>query len=88
MLSFCLIFCQFQPGVAYKSVSCKKARKFVLGETVQLKVRFIYQCIETMVSWENKFNISIYNNLVEEILFRKFSLRKLNITSAAQVTQA
>ena len=88
MLSFSLIFYQFQPGVAYKSVSYKKARKFVLGETVQLKARFIYQCIETMVSWENKFNISICNKLVEEILFRKFSLRKLNITSVALVTQA
>ena len=25
MLSFCLIFCQFQPGVAYKSVACEKS---------------------------------------------------------------
>ena len=25
MLSICLIFCQFQPGVAYKSVAYKKA---------------------------------------------------------------
>ena len=24
LLSFCLIFCQFQPGVAYKSVAYKK----------------------------------------------------------------
>ena len=26
LLSFCLIFCQFQPGIAYKSVSYKKRR--------------------------------------------------------------
>ena len=26
LLSICLIFCQFQPGVAYKSVAYKKAR--------------------------------------------------------------
>ena len=26
LLSFCLIFCQFQPGVVYKSVSYKKER--------------------------------------------------------------
>ena len=25
LLSICLIFCQFQPGVAYKSVAYKKA---------------------------------------------------------------
>ena len=25
LLSICLIFCQFQPGVAYKGVACKKA---------------------------------------------------------------
>ena len=25
LLSICLIFCQFQPGVAYKSVTYKKA---------------------------------------------------------------
>ena len=25
LLSICLIFCQFQPGVAYKSVSSKKS---------------------------------------------------------------
>ena len=25
LLSFCLIFCQFQPGVAYKSAVYKKA---------------------------------------------------------------
>ena len=27
---FCLIFCQFQPGVAYKSVAYKKKRVFFL----------------------------------------------------------
>ena len=26
VLSFCLIFCQFQPGVAYKRVVCKLKR--------------------------------------------------------------
>ena len=26
LLSFCLIFCQFQPGVPYKSVAYKKNR--------------------------------------------------------------
>ena len=28
LLSFCLIFCQFQPGVTYKSVAYKKACSF------------------------------------------------------------
>ena len=30
LLSFCLIFCQFQAGVAYKSVAYKKKRALVI----------------------------------------------------------
>ena len=43
--------------------------KFVLGDITQLKTRFIYQCIESRVSWDKKFNINNYNKMVEEILF-------------------
>ena len=52
--------------------------KFVLGDITQLKTRFIYQCIESRVSWDKKFNINNYNKMVEEILFWKFNIRKLN----------
>ena len=30
LLSLCLIFCQFQPGVAYKSDAYKEKRVFIL----------------------------------------------------------
>ena len=52
--------------------------KFVLGDITQLKTRFIYQCIESRVSWDKKFNINNYNKMVEEILFWKFNITKLN----------
>ena len=52
--------------------------KFVLGDITQLKTRFIYQCIESRVSWDKKFNINNYNKMVEDILFWKFNIRKLN----------
>ena len=52
--------------------------KFVLGDITQLKTRFIYQCIEYRVSWDKKFNINNYNKMVEEILFWKFNITKLN----------
>ena len=43
--------------------------KFVLGDITQLKTRFVYQCIESRVSWIENFNISNYNKMVEETLF-------------------
>ena len=43
--------------------------KFVLGDITQLKSRFIYQFIESRVSWDKKFNINNYNKMVEEIVF-------------------
>ena len=46
-----------------------------------LKTRFIYQCIESRVSWDKKFNINNYNKMVKEILFWKFSITKLNSKS-------
>ena len=47
--------------------------KFVLGDITLLKTRFIYQCLESRVSWDKKFNINNYNKMVEEILFWKFN---------------
>ena len=52
--------------------------KFVLGDIARLKTRFIYQCIESGVSWDKKFNINNYNKTVEEILFWKFNITKLS----------
>ena len=52
--------------------------KFVLWDITQLKTRFIYQCLESRVSWDEKFNINNYNKMVEEILAWKFNITKLN----------
>ena len=50
----------------------------MLGDIIQLKTRFICQCIECRVSWDKKFNINNYNKMVEEILFWKFNIRKFH----------
>ena len=52
--------------------------KFALGDITQLKARFAYQCIESRASRDKKFNINNYNKMVEEILFWKFNIKKLN----------
>ena len=41
--------------------------KFVLGDITQLKTRFIYQCIESRFSWDKKFNINNYYEMVQKI---------------------
>ena len=52
--------------------------KFALGDITQLKARFAYQCIESRASRDKKFNINNYNKMVDEILFWKFNIKKLN----------
>ena len=52
--------------------------KFVLGDITQLKTMFIYQCVESRVSWDKRFNIKNFNKMFEEILFWKLILRKSN----------
>ena len=37
LLSFCLIFCQFQPGVAYKSVANKNKLLFETTDQIPFK---------------------------------------------------
>ena len=50
----------------------------MLGDITQLKTRFIYQCTESRVFWDKKFNISNYNKRVEEILIWKFNIKQSN----------
>ena len=50
--------------------------KYVVGDIVQLKTRFLYKSIEQSSSWDKTFNIGNYNDTVDEILFWKFSLVK------------
>ena len=51
LLSICLTFCQFQPGVAHKSVAYKKSMK---NKKNYLKQRFIL-LIHSLVSFGNGF---------------------------------
>ena len=34
--------------------------------------------MESRVSWDKKFNINNYNKIIEEVLFWKLNIRKLN----------
>ena len=45
--------------------------KYVIGDIVQLKTRFLYKSTEQSFSWDKTFNIRNYNNTVDEILFWK-----------------
>ena len=59
-------------------ISARILAKLVSGDITQLKTRFTYQCIESRVSWDKKFNINNYNKMVGEILYWKFIITKLN----------
>ena len=47
--------------------------KYVIGDIVQLKTRFLDKFIEQNSSWDKTFNIGNYNDTVDEILFWKFN---------------
>ena len=51
--------------------------KYVIGDIVQLKTRFLYKSIQSS-SWDKTFNIGNYKGTVEEILFWKLNLVKYN----------
>ena len=52
--------------------------KYVIGDIVQLKTRFLYKYIEQSSSWDRTFNIGNYNDKVDEILFWKLNIVKYN----------
>ena len=61
LLSFCLIFCQSQPGVAYKSVAYKK-RVFGRG---CVNAPLPHECLETekgMLTFNSKLPIRYLPN--------------------------
>ena len=62
--------------------------KYVIGDIVQLKTRFLYKFIEQSSSWDKTFNIGNYNDTVDEILFWKFNLVKYNdrVTNCFNIT--
>ena len=51
--------------------------KYVIGDIVQLKTRFLYKSIQSS-SWDKTFNIGNYKGTVEEILFWKLNLVEYN----------
>ena len=52
--------------------------KYVIGDIVQLKTRFIYKSTKQSSSWDKTFNIGNYNETVDKMLFWKFNLVKYN----------
>ena len=87
LLSICLIFCQFQPGVAYKSVAYKKACKLIYINLILVKKSFTYLTLFWMVSLAkaklklNKtfscfnFDISFKTNLVLFLGFKAVNVK-------------
>ena len=60
--------------VAGKIVSMK----FVLGNVIRLKTRLIYKLIEARVSWDKRINLTLFHDVLQELLFWKLNLRDLN----------
>ena len=52
--------------------------KYVIGDILQIKTRFLYKSIEQSSSWDKTFNIGNYDDTADEILFWKFNLVKYN----------
>ena len=74
LLSICLIFCQFQTGVAYKNVACSEA----YCRKISLMLR-----VSHSTSIEIKLFILFLKKIVEKLLIiaypqGKISLKKLN----------
>ena len=47
--------------------------KYVIGDNIQFKTRFLYKSIEQCSSWDKTFNIGNCNDTVDEILFWKLT---------------
>ena len=52
--------------------------KFVFGNIVRLKTRFLYKAIESRISWDKKFSLVSFGEVVNEILFWKLNTKNLN----------
>ena len=70
LLRFCLIFCQFQPGVAYKSVAYRKACRSWRLSVLRISVhQNIFDC--SFLSW-NKINNDNKRNLKQKKKIKKY----------------
>ena len=90
LLSTCLIFSQFQPGIAYKSASCIKKRvnhreidriiavlKLILLERLEI---YIQVCAKTGVNFDSLFPYSLSNiklsAFILELIAWSFAIRR------------
>ena len=75
-------FSYFAEDICFSQNFCKScwtsSRKYVIGDIVQLKTRFLCKSIEQSSSWDKTFNIENYNDKVYKILFWKFNFVKYN----------
>ena len=52
--------------------------KFIIGNITHLKTRNIYKIIESRPSWDNKFNLSLHQEAIQEIIFWKNNIKIIN----------
>ena len=52
--------------------------KFIIGSITHLKTRNIYKIIESWPSWDNKFNLSLHQEAIKEIIFWKNNIKIIN----------
>ena len=53
--------------------------KFVIGNIVSLKTRYLYKIIDSCNNWDTKINVTNYNDALEEIFFWKNNLDAFNV---------
>lgn len=52
--------------------------KFILGDIVRLKTRFLYKVIDDQSSWDSRVNILNFNEALKEIIFWRDNITSLN----------
>ena len=52
--------------------------KFIIENITHLTTRNIYKIIESRPSWDNKFNLSLHQEAIKEIIFWKNNIKTLN----------
>ena len=52
--------------------------KYVIGNIIRLKTRYLYKCIDGRSSWDAHFNILYHREALGEIFFWKHNLERLN----------
>ena len=50
----------------------------VLGSLTRIKTRFLYKVIDSVSTWDSRFNIGLHNDCLSEIYFWKSNIVSLN----------